>query len=105
MKDGFPVLGNARGITMGCSSLYRVDSYITNQVYYVQYCQDFASEMDIGLACKVMDINLFKQVKDLAAMLSPVAKALDRSQSDKTTIADACDIFFDLLNEPVLRDH
>ena len=52
-----------------------------------------------------MDINLFQQVKDLAAMLCPVAKALDLAQSDKTNIADACDIFFNLMKEPVLQDH
>ena len=52
-----------------------------------------------------MDMNMFRQVSDLANMLRPVATALDLGQSDKATIADACNIFMNLLNEPVLQDH
>ena len=48
---------------------------------------------------------MFRQVSDLANMLRPVATALDLGQSDKTTIADACNIFMNLLNEPVLQNH
>ena len=48
---------------------------------------------------------MFRQVRDLANMLRPVTTALDLGQSDKTTIADACNIFMNLLNEPVLQDH
>jgi len=50
-------------------------------------------------------MNLFKQVTDLANMLRPIAIALDKGQSDNTTIADACDIFLGLLNEPLLQNH
>ena len=52
-----------------------------------------------------MDMNMFRQVSDSANMLRPVTTALDQGQSDKTTIADACNIFMNLLNEPVLQDH
>ena len=48
---------------------------------------------------------MFQQVSDLANMLRPVATTLDLGQSDKTTIADACNIFMNLLNELVLQDH
>ena len=47
---------------------------------------------------------MFRQVSDLANILRPVSTALDLGQSDKTTIADACNIFMNLLNEPVLQD-
>ena len=52
-----------------------------------------------------MDMNMFWQVSNLANMLCPVTTALDLGQSDKTTIADACNLFMNLLNEPVLQDH
>ena len=48
---------------------------------------------------------MFQQVSDLANMLRPVATALDLGQSDKIAIADACNIFMNLLNESVLQDH
>ena len=48
---------------------------------------------------------MFRQVSDLANMPRPVTTALDLGQRDKTTIADACNIFMNLLNEPVLQDH
>ena len=49
-----------------------------------------------------MDMNLYRQVKDLADMLWPMAKAIDLAQSDKTNLADAYSIFQDLLTEPSL---
>ena len=82
-----------------------LDSYIKNRVYYMQFIQDHPSEIDQGIARKVMDMNLFTQVSDLAEILRPVAKALDRAQNDKTNLADACDIFFSLQLEPTLQDH
>ena len=41
----------------------------------------------------------------MAAMLRPVAVALDKAQSDNTGLAGLCDIFFKLLSEPVLQEH
>ena len=41
----------------------------------------------------------------MANMLRPVTTALDLGQRDKTTIADACNIFMNLLNEPVMQVH
>ena len=82
-----------------------LDSYLTNRTYYIWFIQDHPDEVDRTIVQKIMVMNMFQQVSDLANMLCPVATALDLGQSDKTTIADACNIMMNLLNEPVLQDH
>ena len=82
-----------------------LDSCLTNRTYYINFIQDHPDEGDRTIVQKIMDMNMFQQVRDLANMLCPVTTALDLEQSDKTTIADACNIFMNLLNESVLQDH
>jgi len=82
-----------------------LDTYLSNRTYYIRFIEEYSTEMEPALVRKVMDMNLYNQVRDLADMLRPVAIALDRAQNDKTTIADACEIFFRLLNEPTLQDN
>lgn len=82
-----------------------LESYIHNRTYYIQFIQDFPGEIDAVIMRKIMDMNLWGQIRDSADILRPVARALDRSQRDKTTIADAPEIFFDLLEDPALQDH
>ena len=74
-----------------------LDSYLTNRTYYIKFIQDHPDEVDRTIVQKIMDMNMFRQVSDLANMLRPVTTALDLGQSDKTTIADACNIFMSLL--------
>ena len=82
-----------------------MDSYLTDRTYYIKFIQDHPDEGDRAIVQKIMDMNMFQQVRDLANMLRPVANALDLGESAKTTIADACNFFMNLLNEPVLQDH
>ena len=82
-----------------------LDSYLTNRTYYIKFLQDHPDEVDHTILQEIMDMNMFRQVSDLANMLRPVATALDLGQSGKTTITDACNIFINLLNEPVLQDN
>jgi hypothetical protein len=82
-----------------------LDSYTKNRRYYIKFIQDYPGEVDQGIVKKIMDMNLFRQVSDLAATLRPVAAALDKSQSDNTTRADAPELFFNLIAEPTLQDH
>ena len=79
--------------------------YLTSRTYYIKFIQDHPDEVDRAIVQKIMDVNMFQQVSNLTNKLCPVATALDIWQSDKTTIADACNIFTNLLNEPVLQDH
>ena len=52
-----------------------------------------------------MDYSLCKNAMDLVEQLRPIASALDRCQSDGSSLADACDLCLSLLSEPVLRPH
>ena len=82
-----------------------LDSSLTNRTYYIKFIQDHPDEGDRAIVQKIMVMNMFRQVSDLANMLRPVTTALDLGQNDKTTIADACNIFMNLLSEPVLQDN
>ena len=77
-----------------------LDSFLTNRMHYIKFIHDHPDETEGTMTQKVNDINLFRQVSDLAKMLRPVAIALDKGQDDNATIADACEIFLNLLNEP-----
>ena len=52
-----------------------------------------------------MDYNLYRQAKELAEQLRPIAAAIDRAQSDSAGLADTCDIFLDLLEDQNLKPH
>ena len=80
-----------------------LDSYLTNMTYYIKFLQDYPDEVDSTILQKIMDMNMFRQVRDLANMLCPVTTALDLGQSGKTTITDACNIFMNLLSHHCLR--
>ena len=67
--------------------------------------QDHGDEIDNHIAQKIMDHNLFKQVKDLHDQLKPIADALNKAQSDSTSIAEGCHLFLDLMSLPVLQCH
>ena len=63
-----------------------LDSYLTNRTYYIKFIQDHPDEVDRTIVQKIMDVNMFQQVSNLANMLRPVTTALDLGQSDKTTL-------------------
>ena len=52
-----------------------------------------------------MDYNLFCQARDLVKQFTPVSHAINRAQSDTTTIADSVDICLGLLSNPDLEPH
>ena len=46
-----------------------LDSYLTNRTYYIKFIQDHPDEGDHTIVQKIMDVNMFQQVSDLANML------------------------------------
>ena len=80
-----------------------LDSFLTNRMYYIKFIHDHPDEMEGTITQKVNDINLFRQLSDLAKMLRPVAIALDKGQNDNATIADACEIFLFRITGPQCR--
>jgi hypothetical protein len=102
-------LGSTRpqlpGETRWISQLTCLDSYIKNSAYMMQIIQDHPDDIDGQIQQKVMNVGLYRQVCDLADQRSPVAAALDRTQTDSTNLADAYDIMSSLMTEPVLAPH
>ena len=46
-----------------------LDSYLTNRTYYIKFIHDRPDEVTRTIVQKIMDMNMFQQVRDLADML------------------------------------
>jgi len=79
------------GETRRQSQLTCLDRYITNRPSYMKIVQDHEDEIDQNIAKKGQDINIFRNAKDLADQLRPVANAIDCCQADNASLAAACD--------------
>lgn len=93
------------GDTRWKSQLLCVETFTKNRPYYLQICEENECEFDRNIIHKVQDYNIYRNAKDLAAQLQPIAVALDTCQSDQTSIADACHVWLSLLENPVLSQH
>ena len=69
----------------------------------VQIVQEHEGGIDRGIITKISDYN--SQVRDLVDQLHPIAKALDICQQDDTGLAQACEVWLDLLENPGLTQH
>lgn len=93
------------GDTRWKSQLTCLETFLTNRPHYMKIAQDQEDSIEDHIIRKVTDFNLYRQIRDLAEQLRPVANAIDRAQSDNCRLADACDIFLDLEQNPVLDPH
>jgi hypothetical protein len=89
------------------SQLTCFDTFIKNRPACMSIMLQHEEEYkwDVAIKKRVMDVNLFRNVKDLCQQLRPVAVALDACQSNSTSIADACHVWLRLLSEPALEPH
>ena len=71
----------------------------------MQTVQDHEDEIDRTIAQKIQDHNIHKNAKDLMEQLKPIAVAIDKCQSDTTSIADACHEWFMRLENGPLASH
>jgi uncharacterized protein YutE (UPF0331/DUF86 family) len=53
----------------------------------------------------IHNMDLFSEAKHLHKQLEPIAKALDKLQSDSSSIADACEIWLDLIKTKELEPY
>lgn len=90
------------GDTRWKSQLTCLDSYIKNRPYIMKIIQEHPGDIDSKIQRKVMDLNHFDMVRNLAEMLRPVAISLDKAQSDSTSLADAYHIMQKLMVDPLL---
>ena len=71
----------------------------------IALAQDNCDDIDASIAQKIMNMGLYRQVKDLIEQLQPVANAIDMAQKDSTNLAAACHIMLNLLEAPQLQPH
>ena len=86
------------------SQLACLSSYLNNRPHYMKIAE-IHEDLDSTIVRKIMDYNLFCQARDLVKQLTPVSHAINRAQSDTTTIADSLDICVGLLSNPDLEPH
>ena len=77
--------------------------YLTNRPLMMLI--DLHSVIDAHTLKLINSVGLLNEAKSLHAQLQPAANALDRLQSDNTTIADACEEWLSLLRADALNPH
>ena len=93
------------GDTRWKSQLTCIESFLHNRALLVQMVQEHENDMDSTICSKIMNHNIFKNARDLAEQLKPVADAIDICQKDHSNLADACDIWLKLKSNPALEPH
>ena len=91
------------GETRWKSQLTCLDSYIANRASYMKIVQDHEDEIDQTIAKKIQDINIYRNAKDMADLLRPVAHAIGACQADYSSLASACHTWLSLLDNPNLQ--
>jgi hypothetical protein len=93
------------GDTRWKSQLTCLDTFIKNRSICMQIVQDHEEEFNRPILQKIQDYNLFRNARDLAEQLRPIAIAIDQCQSDSNSIADACNTWIQLTENPLLTPH
>ena len=91
------------GDTRWKSQLHCLDTFLKNRGFFIQIIQEHGDVIDNVVAQKIMNVKLYRQIKDLADLLRPVSIAIDLAQRDSTCLAEACKIFLSLLMNPILE--
>lgn len=68
-------------------------SYIDNWSSLMKICENNRDTIDKDIQGKVSNIGLKRTAEDLRERLKPIAKALDKAQSDSCKIGDAVDVW------------
>ena len=87
------------------SQLTCIDTYIRNRPYLLMICAKKEDAIDLRIRNLIHNLGLFNEVKNLQKQLAPISSALDRLQSDSSTIADASEIWLDLLQKQDLQPY
>ena len=93
------------GDTRWNSQLTCIDTFIRNRPAYLTIVHEHEDDTDSRIAQLFNDVNLYRQAKDMSLQLKPISVALDRLQSDKCGVADACHEWLSLLSCDVVKPH
>ncbi|XP_076038547.1 uncharacterized protein LOC143023811 [Oratosquilla oratoria] len=72
-------------------------TYIKNWPALMKICEVDREQIDVRVREKVSNLTLKRSAEDLLARLEPIAVALDKAQSDKCTIAEAVNMWKELI--------
>ena len=92
-------------LTRWSSDLSCLESFLTNHTIYKKIANEHKVDMDSTIFNKIKNIGLLSAAEDLADQLRPICKVLTICQSDSTSIAEATNAYFNLLQEPILKQH
>ena len=87
------------------SLLTCIDTFIRNRPYLLMICAKNEDIIDSRIRNLIHNVGLFNEVKNLQKQLQPISSALDHLQSDSSTIADACEIWLNLLQHTDLQSY
>ena len=87
------------------SQLKCIETFIRNRPFMMIIVAQNEDLIDTRIRNLIHNVGLFNEVKNLQSQLQPVSVALDKLQSDTSTIADSCEICLDLLQSPSLAPY
>ena len=73
-----------------------LESYLKNWAIMLKVSEDHRSEFDKDIFSKLSNLGIKRSAEDLLARMKPISVALDKVQADKSTIADAVNVWKDL---------
>ena len=82
-----------------------IKTFLRNRPYMMLIVVQNEDLIDTRIRNFIYNVGLFNDAKNLQSQLQPIASALDKLQSDSATIADACEVRFDLLQLPDLKPY
>lgn len=93
------------GATRWNSQIDCFRSFVTNRPHMCAIVNDDNNNIETRIANLVNNIALISEVKHQISQLQPIAVALDRAQSDTCGLADTCEDWLSLLNNPDLSHY
>lgn len=87
------------------SQLACTETFIRNRPFMLLIVAQNEDVIDTRIRSLIHNVGLFSEVKHLQTQLQPISRALDSFQSDTATIADACEQWNDLLQNPDLEPY
>jgi hypothetical protein len=93
------------GDTRWNSQFHCINTFLKNRPFMLLVLAQNEDAIDARIRNLIQNVGLFNEAKHLSQQLEPVSKLLDSSQSESTSIADACEQWLDLVENENLDPH
>ena len=87
------------------SQLHCIQTFIKNRPFMLLIAAQHEDVIELRIRNLIQNVGLSNEVKHLNSQLKPISNALDGLQSDSASIADACEVWMDLLQEEDLAPY